>query len=57
MGQGNGGVGGLVTALEVIKHTPLDEIPAVAAADIVRGLLRRGTDHVPVDVAKFGSAI
>lgn len=36
---------------------PLNEIPAAATVEVVRRVLRRTTPAVPVEVARFGSAI
>jgi hypothetical protein len=47
----------LVASLEGIRRTPLDMITADQAAGVVKTVLDRESDHVAVDVARFGSAI
>ena len=47
----------LVASLEEIRRTPLDLISQDQAKDVVRDVIKWGTHHVPVEVARFNSSI
>jgi FXSXX-COOH protein len=47
----------VVDLLDDIQHTPLDEISADGAAEVVRRVATHDPDGASVDVAAFGSSI
>lgn len=46
-----------VATLDEINRTPLDQIRREQSAQVVRDVLRRDSNDVAVDVARFGSCI
>jgi len=47
----------LVPSLRSISRLSLDRISPEQAANVVRHIVRRSDVHIPVEVARFGSAI